>query len=81
MNLIKLGQQLRNERRAAGLSQKEVSERAGVDRSTISKLEGGQLPEIGYSKLERLLGLFGQELVPTPVKRRRPTLDELSDNS
>ena len=80
MNLIKLGQQLKNERRAAGLSQKEVSERAGVDRSTISKLEGGQLPEIGYSKLERLLGLFGQELVPAPVKRRRPTLDELSDN-
>lgn len=67
MNLIKLGQQLRNERRAAGLSQKEVSERAGVDRSTISKLE-------------RLLGLFGQELVLTPVKRRRPTLYELFDN-
>jgi len=80
MNLLKIGQQLRQDRRAAGLSQQQVSDRSGVDRSTISKLESGHLPEIGYTKLERLAALFGKELVPAPLKRRRPTLDELSEN-
>lgn len=80
MKLSKLGQELKDARRNAGLSQQEVSDRTGVDRSTVSKLESGQLPEIGFTKLERLFGLFAQELAPVPVKRRRPTLDELSDN-
>ncbi len=38
------GDLLREKRRAAGLSQRQLAERAGVDFSYISKLENGRLP-------------------------------------
>lgn len=39
-----LGRALRERRRAAGLSQRELAERTNLDFSYISKLENGRLP-------------------------------------
>ncbi|MFT8412572.1 MAG: helix-turn-helix transcriptional regulator [Schleiferilactobacillus perolens] len=51
-------EQLRDQRRKAGLSQEEVAEKVGVTRQTVSKWETGQaVPELLKGKI--LADLFG----------------------
>ena len=54
-------------RRAAGLSQRELSRRTGVPQSAIARIEGGlQVPRA--DTLERLLAACGFELRLGPVR-------------
>lgn len=80
MDLIELGRAFQVLRKAAGDNQEDAALATGVDRTTISKFESGRLPEIGFSKVERLYRLYGQHLAPIPVARQRPTLEELVDD-
>lgn len=76
MLLSDLGLLIRKERKAAGLSIQSLAEVAGVDRTTLSKLENQRLPEMGYAKLERVLAVLGFEL--TALKAQGlPTLNDL----
>jgi transcriptional regulator with XRE-family HTH domain len=60
---------LREARRARGLSQAELAERAGLSRMTVQKLEAGVI-DARVSTLDVLLRALGLELavVPTPLK-------------
>jgi len=76
MTLLELGPYIRQERKRAGLSMQALAEMAGVDRTTISKLENQHLPEMGYAKLERVLAILGLEFWVRPVDGL-PTLKDL----
>ncbi|MFP5218358.1 MAG: helix-turn-helix domain-containing protein [Actinomycetes bacterium] len=63
-----LGAALRRARDEAGLSQRELAERAGVTASTISRYESGaQLPSTAL--LDRLLAVCGRDLEVRLVQR------------
>lgn len=53
------GELLREKRRASGLSQRQLAERAGVDFSYISKLENGRLPAPADDTVVRLCKILG----------------------
>ena len=62
---------LREKRRASGLSQRQLAERAGVDFSYISKLENGRLPAPAADtilRLSEILGCPSEELL-SPAKK------------
>ena len=52
---------LRSSRRLAGLTQRQLAERAGVPQATVGRIEAGQItPRV--DTLEKLLRATGQEL-------------------
>jgi len=67
---------IRTERKRAGLSMQSLAELAGVDRTTLSRLENQRLPELGYAKLERILAVLGLEFAVRPAGAL-PTLNDL----
>src|SRR3954469_6791433 len=74
---VQFGEVLRNHRRAAGLTQEELAERAGVSPRSISGLERGEgaTPRRDtVAQLIRELDLTGTELAELQalVARRRP---------
>ncbi|WP_409525549.1 helix-turn-helix domain-containing protein [Nitrincola sp. MINF-07-Sa-05] len=76
MDLFDLGVCVRQTRRRKGYSMQALADMAGVDRSTLSKLENQRLPELGYGKVVRLLAVLELELVVRPASPL-PTLPEL----
>jgi HTH-type transcriptional regulator, competence development regulator len=62
---------LREKRRAAGLSQRLLADRAGLDFSYISKLENGRLPAPAADTILRLSAILGcpSEELLAPAKK------------
>jgi transcriptional regulator with XRE-family HTH domain len=54
--------ELRQARTAAGLSQREVAAAAGVDHSTVSRIERGVSPEVSVLVMVRLATVVGLEM-------------------
>lgn len=68
---IDFGTLLREKRRAAGLSQRQLAEKAGVDFSYISKLENDRLPAPAAETAQRfaeVLGCPAEELLAAAGK-------------
>jgi transcriptional regulator with XRE-family HTH domain len=59
VNMSTFGEVLKEKRRAAGLSQRQLAERAGVDFSYISKLENDRLPAPAADTTARLAACLG----------------------
>jgi transcriptional regulator with XRE-family HTH domain len=76
-----LGQRIAVARRAQPLTQIELARRVGISRATIDLLENGRAHEIGYSKLIRILAAVGLELSLRAITPKRPTLDDLLQES
>src|SRR5438270_3075277 len=76
------GELLRDHRRAAGLTQEELAERAGVSPRSISELErgGAHIPRRDtVTMLARALGLRGKDLEAFELlieRRRKPVVHE-----
>ena len=66
---------LRQARTAAGLTQPQLAEKAGVRQATISQLETGKTRRIDLDILDRLCEVLGVEpgelLARDPPKKRR----------
>jgi transcriptional regulator with XRE-family HTH domain len=77
MNLTSLGEQIAARRRALGLSQTALAQKAGVGRSTLEALERARLGELGYAKVTHILAALGMELRLHEAGSRRPTLEDL----
>ena len=77
MLLSDLGEEIARRRKALGLSQPELAERARVGFSTLEALENARLGELGFSKVTNILAALGLELKLGEASARRPTLDEL----
>src|ERR1017187_3793894 len=75
--LLSIAEQIVIIRKALGLSQSGLAQKAHVSRATIDALENGRLGELGYSKITRILAALGLELKLQEASARRPTLDEL----
>lgn len=77
LDLISIGKQIADRRKALALSQAELARRAGLSRATVESLENARAGELGFSKVSRLLTAVGLELKLQPANSQRPTLDEL----
>jgi transcriptional regulator with XRE-family HTH domain len=66
MRLIEIGRHLRMQRHTRGLTQQDRAARAGVTRSTVSRIESGTDNDIGFKKLVALLEAVGSTLHPVP---------------
>lgn len=62
MNLIEIGQRIRDRREELGLSQDRLARLGGLSRVTVNQLETGLIGELGASKLLHLLDLLGLTL-------------------
>lgn len=75
--LSSIAEQIRARRKARGLSQSALAQKARVSRATLDALQNGRLGELGYSKITSILAAVGLELKLQEASRRRPTLEEL----
>lgn len=66
---------MRDARTALGLTQAQIAKLAGLSRTTISHLESGNLPDLGYLKLVNLLSVLGLNLELKPAKGVGKALD------
>jgi transcriptional regulator with XRE-family HTH domain len=69
MRLQEIGNRIRSERRKKGLTQARLAEEAGLSRATLNGLEKGTVKELGYHKLDAILGILELELAPTRAKK------------
>ena len=67
MTLIEVGQIILADRKARGLTQKMLAERAGVSRYTLIKLERGQADDIQFKILSALLSELHLTLAVTDM--------------
>ena len=76
MTLAELGKQVAAWRRQKNMTQRDFCVSAGISRATLSALENGEVPELGYNKVQRLLQCVSKELA---VRDASPvlTFDEL----
>ena len=82
MNLAVIGRRIAEQRRARGLTLEQVAASAGIGRSTLSALEGGKLPELGFAKVARTCAAVGLVLdlrapaLEAPLMLHRHLTDE-----
>lgn len=62
-----LAEHIRNKRKAFGLTQVELAERAGVGLRFVRELERGKTT-VQLEKVNAVLKLFGEELRPTKIE-------------
>lgn len=68
MNHINLNEFIKQRRKSVGLTQEELSFKAGVGLRFIRELEGGK-PTLQMDKVNQVLRLFGHKLGPVPLNR------------
>jgi transcriptional regulator with XRE-family HTH domain len=69
MELSEIGSRIRSERRRKGLTQARLAEEAGLSRATLNSLEKGAVRELGFRKIDAILGILGLELAPTRARK------------
>jgi transcriptional regulator with XRE-family HTH domain len=79
LSLSSLREQIAKKRKALGLSQSALAQRARIGLSTLDALENGRLGELGFTRITNILSALGLELKLQDASGRRPTLDELME--
>jgi transcriptional regulator with XRE-family HTH domain len=77
MNLLELGELIKNTRQAQKLTQGELVRRSGLSRARLDALENGRISEMGFKNLLRVMNTLGLDLRVTQLNDSRPTLDDL----
>lgn len=62
MNLVSIGQLVKQRRQILGLSQARLARMSGLSRATINQLETGAIVDLGAAKLIAMLDLLGLTL-------------------
>lgn len=78
MDVLEIGQKLREARKSLGRTQAEIAAPLGMSRATVSAIENGTVSEIGVRKLMALCASLGLTLSVAP-RDQRPTLLELRE--
>jgi transcriptional regulator with XRE-family HTH domain len=75
--LPSLGEQIAKRRKAMGLTQRTLAQKARVGLSTLDAVENARMGELGFTRVTNILAALGLELKVQEASARRPTLDEL----
>jgi len=75
--LCSLGEQIAKRRKAMGLTQRTLAQKARVGLSTLDALENARMGELGFTRVTNILSALGLQLKVQEASTRRPTLDEL----
>lgn len=67
MRLAEIGERVREQRRALGLTQEQLAKLSELSRTTINQMENGTLVDLGYAKLSNLLSVLGLDLQAQPA--------------
>ena len=62
MNLLELGNSVKQLRKERGLTQELLANKAGISRATLSKLENGNIAQVSIVTLNDILNHLGYEL-------------------
>ena len=76
--MANLGEMIRQERRDAGLSTRELARLAGLSYPTISRIENGH-EQPRWDTLDKLAAALGKSVSPVFVQRLVPKLGDLAD--
>lgn len=80
LSLNIIGEHVKGRRRAMSLTQQQLAAKVGISRPTLNALENGRSPELGFTKVAKLLAAVGSGLQLQPSAARRLTLEELLHN-
>jgi len=75
-SLVQLGDDLREARFQAGLSQRELGATIGLPHSALSRIERGEAREVPYRTLVRVAGQLGMDIPLRAYPRGDPILDQ-----
>ena len=72
-----VGEKIKQQRKALGMTQTELGEKLGVQKNAVSKWECGRVDDIPASKIKAMAALFG---VPTSylIDDEAPTFDDFT---
>lgn len=79
-NLASLGVTVRERREKLGLTQERLASLAGLSRATINEIENGQVADLGFTKILRLLRVINLGVLIAekgPTKRRHRTANAI----
>lgn len=71
-----VGEKIREQRKALGLTQSELGDKLGVQKNAVSKWETGRVDDIPGSKIRMMAALFG--VSPSYLIDDGSTLDEFT---
>ena len=74
MQLREVGMHVHDRRKEIGLSQAQLAKLAGLSRTTVNQLESGALEDLGYTKLNHLLGILGLSFDAKERLKKSPAL-------
>lgn len=74
MQLCEVGMHVHDKRKELGLSQAQLAKLAGLSRTTVNQLESGALDDLGYTKLNQLLGILGMSFDAKVKLKKSPAL-------
>ena len=79
MDLLDLGELIRDTRKARKMTQVELSQASGVSRLRIVKLERGEVFDMSYQNVTKLLSALDLDLRVGTANAGRPTFEELQE--
>ncbi len=74
MQLREVGMHVHEKRKEFGISQALLAKLAGLSRTTINQLETGVLEDLGYTKLNHVMGLLGMSFDASDRVKKSPAL-------
>lgn len=79
MDLFEISERVREQRKALGLTQAELAERAGISRVRVSQLEAGAHFDMRFSTVMAVLEALDLTLRLGTANAGRPTLDDIQN--
>lgn len=79
-NAADIAERIREQRRALGLTQAELAQRAGTSVPTIARIEGGGAGSVSFETMVRILNMLGYSIFlekTTPAEVFQPSAEEL----
>ncbi|WP_368501968.1 helix-turn-helix transcriptional regulator [Photobacterium sp. 1_MG-2023] len=73
-----IGNTIAKARKASGATQKQMAERTGINKTTLSEIENGRFTG-SLDIFERYLDAVGLQLEVTPKQHQLPNWDELDE--
>lgn len=70
MRMQELSEFVKSKRKESGLTQEELADKAGVGLRFLRELERGK-PTVQMNKVNQVLVMFGYELGPVPMDRKK----------